>query len=67
VAFARLPIIQLGEILLIAAVVLHGLNGLRITLLALGIALRYQKSIFAVSFLITVLVAGIFAVRLFGS
>ena len=67
VVFAQLSIIKLGEILLIAAVVLHGLNGLRLTLLALGIGLRYQKSIFAFSFLITLLVSGLFAIRLFGS
>lgn len=67
VAFAQLPIIKLGEILLIAAVVLHGLNGLRLTLLALGVGLRHQKFIFALSFLITILVAGIFATHLFAS
>lgn len=67
VVFAQRPVIKLGEILLIAAVVLHGLNGLRLTLLALGIGLRYQKSIFALSFFIAVLVTGIFAMRLFGS
>lgn len=67
VVFAQLPIIKLGEILLIAAVVLHGLNGLRLTLLAFGVGLRYQKSIFAFLFLITVLLTGIFAMRLFGS
>ena len=67
VAFAHLPLIKLGEILLIAAVVLHGLNGLRLTLLTFGIGLRYQRSIFAVSFLITFVVTGLFALRLFGS
>lgn len=66
VAFAHLPLIKLGEILLIAAVVLHGLNGLRLTMLAFGIGLRYQKSIFALSFLITLFMTGIFAMRLFG-
>lgn len=67
VAFAHLPLIKLGEILLIAAVVLHGLNGLRLTLLTFGIGLRYQKTIFAFSFLITLLLTTLFAIRLFGS
>lgn len=66
VAFAQLPLVKLGEILLIAAVVLHGLNGLRVILLALGIGVRYQKTIFALSFLVTLLIAGMFATRLFG-
>lgn len=67
VTFAQRPLIKLGEILLIAAVVLHGLNGIRLTLLALGVGLRSQKSTFALLFLFTVLITGLFAVRLFGS
>ena len=67
VEFAHLPLVKLGEILLIAAVVLHGLNGLRVILLASGIGLRYQRSLFAWSCLLTLLVAGLFAIRLFGS
>lgn len=63
----NLPLIKLGETVLIAAVILHGLNGLRLTLLALGIGLRYQKTFFASIFLIALLLTGIFAVRLFGS
>ncbi len=65
-ALAQSPIIKLGEILLIAAVVLHGLNGLRLILLAFGIGLRYQKSLFVLCFLIAALLTVIFAMRLFG-
>jgi succinate dehydrogenase / fumarate reductase, cytochrome b subunit len=65
VTFARLPLIKAGEILLIAAVLLHGLNGLRLTLLAFGIGLRYQKILFAFSVLITILATALFAGHLF--
>ena len=65
VAFAQVPLIKAGEILLIAAVVLHGLNGLRLTLLAFGIGLRYQKFLFVFSVLITILVTALFAARIF--
>jgi len=64
VAFAQVPLIKVGEILLIAAVVLHGLNGLRLTLLAFGIGLRYQKILFVFSFLITILAMALFAAHM---
>ena len=65
VAFAQMPIIKVGEIILIAAVILHGLNGVRLTLLAFGIGLRRQKTFFILSAIATILVAALFAVRLF--
>ena len=65
VAFAQMPIIKVGEIILIAAVILHGLNGVRLTLLAFGIGLRHQKTFFILSAIATILVAALFAVRLF--
>lgn len=65
VAFAQEPLIKAGEVLLIAALVLHGLNGLRLTLLAFGIGLRYQKALFAFSVLITILAAAFFAAHMF--
>jgi succinate dehydrogenase / fumarate reductase cytochrome b subunit len=66
VAFAQLPLIKIGEILLIAAVVLHGLNGLRLVILAFGIGLRRQKELIIVVMVLTILVAWLFAARLFG-
>ncbi len=62
----HLPLIQLGEILLIAAVVLHGLNGLRVILLALGVGLSHQKAMFVISLIFTALATLLFAIRLFG-
>jgi len=66
VAFAQLPLIKAGEILLIATVVLHGLNGLRLTFLAFGIGLRQQKILFVLLAIVTVLVTMLFAVRMIG-
>ena len=66
VTFAQLPLIKIGEILLIAAVALHGLNGLRLIFLAFGIGLRQQKKLFIAVMVLTILVAWLFAARLFG-
>ena len=65
VIFAQLPLIKVGEVLLIAAVVLHGLNGLRLTLLAFGIGLRQQKILFVLLAIVTVLVTMLFTARMF--
>jgi succinate dehydrogenase / fumarate reductase, cytochrome b subunit len=65
VAFAQMPLIKAGEIILIATVTLHGLNGARLTLLAFGIGLRYQKIFFILSAVVTILVVALFAIRLF--
>ena len=66
VVFSQSPLIKTGEAVLIAAVLFHGLNGLRLTLNALGIGIRYQKQLFSVAIGITVLITALFIVRLFG-
>ena len=65
VAFAQGPLIKTGEIILIAAVILHGLNGVRLTLLAFGMGLRHQKALFFLSATATILVSALFALRMF--
>lgn len=65
VVFAQTPLIKVGEIILIAAVVLHGLNGLRLTLLAFGIGLSKQRMLFGMVAIATILSSVLFAIRLF--
>ncbi|HLO15630.1 MAG TPA: succinate dehydrogenase, cytochrome b556 subunit [Anaerolineales bacterium] len=66
VAFSGSPLIKVGEVILIAAVVFHGLNGLRLILHAFGIGIRGQKRVFAFAILITIFVATLFTIHLFG-
>ena len=66
VEFSHSPLIKIGEVILIAAVVYHGLNGLRLTLHEFGIGVQKQKRLFALTVLCTVVVSGLFAARLFG-
>src|SRR5512133_431622 len=47
VAFSQTPWIKIGEIILIAAVIFHGLNGLRLILHAFSLGVRQQKKFFA--------------------
>jgi succinate dehydrogenase / fumarate reductase cytochrome b subunit len=65
VAFSQTPLIKIGEIILIAAVLFHGLNGLRLTLHAFSLGVRQQKKLFAVAVTVTILVSAVFAFRLF--
>jgi succinate dehydrogenase / fumarate reductase cytochrome b subunit len=46
IALAKQPLIQLGELLVIAAGLIHGLNGIRIALTSFGIGVSRQKTIF---------------------
>jgi succinate dehydrogenase / fumarate reductase cytochrome b subunit len=42
----RQPVFKLGEIALLGAVILHALNGIRLTLVDLGIGLNKQRQMF---------------------
>jgi succinate dehydrogenase / fumarate reductase cytochrome b subunit len=53
-ALARSPLFLLLDGLLLAGVLIHGLNGLRLTLLGLGYGLRWQKPLFWVSLALAV-------------
>ena len=66
VASAQSPLIKLGEVILIAAVVFHGLNGLRLILHAFGIGVHDQKNLFLAASAVTILLTALFAFRLFG-
>ena len=46
IAMAKNPVFKVGELLVIAAGVIHGLNGIRIALNSFGIGTRYQKQSF---------------------
>jgi succinate dehydrogenase / fumarate reductase cytochrome b subunit len=67
VTFSQSPLIKSAEVILIAAVVFHGLNGLRLTLHAFAVPVRYQKFLFVAVIVITLLTATLFAIRLFGA
>jgi succinate dehydrogenase / fumarate reductase cytochrome b subunit len=46
IALAKTPLIKAGEMLVIAAGLIHGLNGIRIALNSFGIGVRFQKQTF---------------------
>lgn len=46
IALAKTPLVKFGELLVIAAGLIHGLNGLRVALNSFGVGVRRQTQIF---------------------
>ncbi len=55
------PLYKIGELAVVAAVFLHGLNGVRIVITSFGIAVPRQREIF-----ISAMVLGLIAIIIFG-
>jgi succinate dehydrogenase cytochrome b subunit len=64
-ALTENPIIKFGEWAVVAAVFLHGFNGIRIVLTSFGVGVTRQKQLFYGSMAIAVLVILIFTVRMY--
>jgi len=66
IEFAHNPIIVAGEFLVVFAVLLHGINGLRIALTSFGIGNRYQKIMLIICLILALAGGIIFAMKMFG-
>ena len=66
VQYTKLPLMKAGESILIAAVLFHGLNGLRLTIHALGMGIRHQKQWFGLVIILTLLITAMFVRHLIG-
>ena len=62
---AHNPLFILGELLVVAAALYHGLNGLRVGLTSFGVAVPYQKQIWYVVMAIAVIGSIIFGISMF--
>ena len=59
------PFVIVGELLVVAAGILHGLNGIRIILTTFGVSVTQQKSLFYTLMFIAVIAILIFGIRMF--
>lgn len=64
ISFAHNPIFLFGEILVVSAGLIHGLNGIRIGLNSFGIGVRYQKVLFIGLMMVAALGSLFFAYRM---
>ena len=62
---AENPFIKLGEWAVVAAAILHGLNGIRIILTSFGVGVTRQKQLFYGFMIIAVFVILIFTARMY--
>ncbi len=61
----RNPIFTAGELLVVAAAFLHGLNGIRIVLTTFGLGVNRQKQLFYGLMAVGIIVIIIFGLRMF--
>jgi succinate dehydrogenase / fumarate reductase cytochrome b subunit len=65
IALVKNPLFLTGELLVVAAALIHGLNGIRIGLTSFGIWAKYQKQLFVILMSIALISTAIFAFRMF--
>jgi len=56
VAVAKSPVMLLFDLILIAGILIHGLNGLRVSLVGLGFGVRQHKILFWIVMLLSALI-----------
>jgi succinate dehydrogenase / fumarate reductase cytochrome b subunit len=66
VALASSPVVLAFDVVLLAGLLLHGLNGLRVTLMGFGLVTGHRNAMFVALVLVAALVALGGAARIFG-
>lgn len=66
VALVKNPLFKFGELLVIAAGIIHGLNGIRIVLNSFGVAVRQQRSLFVILMAVSLILTAFFGIKMFG-
>jgi succinate dehydrogenase cytochrome b subunit len=64
-ATIKSPVFAFGEFLVVAAGIIHGLNGLRIALNSFGLAVPYQKQLFYGLMAVALIGSAYFAFKIF--
>jgi succinate dehydrogenase / fumarate reductase cytochrome b subunit len=65
IALTENPIIKLGELAVVAAAIMHGLNGIRIILTTFGVGVTRQKQLFWGFMAISAVIILFFAARMY--
>jgi succinate dehydrogenase / fumarate reductase, cytochrome b subunit len=67
VSLARSPLLLTFDVILLAGVLIHGLNGLRVALTGFDVGVKAQKALFSVLMLVAAVALGAAALKIFGS
>jgi succinate dehydrogenase / fumarate reductase cytochrome b subunit len=65
IALARTPVFLALDVILLVGLLIHGLNGLRVTINALNIGVPSQKLLFILVMALVIVVGGYGAIRIF--
>ena len=63
---ARSPYFLTLDVILIAGILIHGLNGLRVTLTGLDVGVKAHKALFGVLMLVAIVALGAAVLKIFG-
>jgi succinate dehydrogenase / fumarate reductase cytochrome b subunit len=66
VSLARSPYVLALDVILLAGVLIHGLNGLRVALTGFDVGVKAQKALFVVLMLVAAVALGAGALKIFG-
>ncbi len=66
VSLARAPFFLTLDVILLAGMLIHGLNGLRVTLTGLDVGVKAQKALLGILMLVAVVALGAAALKIFG-
>jgi len=66
VSLARSPYFLTLDVILLAGILIHGLNGLRVTLTGFDVGVRAQKALFGFLMLMAAVALGAAALKIFG-
>jgi len=66
VSLARQPYFLLLDVILLAGILIHGLNGLRVTLTGFDVGVKRQKALFSALMLMAVVALSVAALKIFG-
>jgi succinate dehydrogenase / fumarate reductase cytochrome b subunit len=65
VAFALHPVVLVMDVVLLAGLLIHGLNGIRVTLVGVGIVVSRQRALFVALMIVAAVVLVIGTVRIY--
>jgi succinate dehydrogenase cytochrome b subunit len=66
VALARSPFFLSLDVILLAGILIHGLNGLRVALTGFNVGVKKQKALFSALMLVAVVALGVAVIKIFG-
>ncbi len=66
ISVVRSPFFLTLDVILLAGILIHGLNGLRLALMGFDVGVKRQKALFSALMLVAVAALGVAALKIFG-